>query len=588
MGFNKIDFRVESDKMELMFRFLLIVAAFASAGCSPSPERVASSSYVKASLKVSEAVKAFNSADYACALKLCEEAKSQVENIISKYPETAIALKIVTDPTTRIGACNYTDLSDKIIPELVLYSNPQMAGYDLPWTVALANEDAAIRDEALFELVRNIVDSAGEKGLSDAENKMRVAVVAKISSAAKKSEALAYKHSSVSAETPKSESDPLKSSQKSLEIDPSKIDIARFLTEAKTDSSLVSYDISSIGRLREKVPAALAIGGKTREMFAGYLAAAHANALKISVNNVRDTALSRMALTFADFGDSAAAIKALSDISNANPFFDTFKYVAEKVGNSKSYVSAMSLASRLQSETERDAFLAALASGVAEQGLFAESAALADKLRDTKAKNFAMAEILRISIEKKDSKGVANAASRMDFSSLEFLDQLAGDSFEKTSSDDEKKARQLVCVAEKIGTFDKSSALKFIECAVKLADNFDISKTALFSDISGKIAVCMANLGKASDALKYLNGNIYRSDIYESFKNICAVASALESKEEKLRAFAVAANICDSLKDPSNPALRACSAVSLACAVKKAGLERANEVSILAPFLPVL
>ena len=69
MGFNKIDFRVESDKMELMFRFLLIAAAFASAGCSPSPERVASSSYVKASLKVSEAVKAFNSADYACALK---------------------------------------------------------------------------------------------------------------------------------------------------------------------------------------------------------------------------------------------------------------------------------------------------------------------------------------------------------------------------------------------------------------------------------------------------------------------------------------------------------------------------------------
>ena len=560
----------------------LIISAVILSACSASVEKTASSSYVKASGKVSDAAKAFNNADYQKALELCNQAKVQVEKIIEAYPESTIALKIVTDPTTRIGACAYTDLSSKIIPQLHLYSNPKMDCVALAWAVAIANKNTADKDAALFALVRKIVDTKKSLSeLSEEESKARIFAIANISSATIKSATLAYRSKKQNSEN--SISNKTVNESTTQKIDISKIDIAQFLTSSKTDASLVSYDISVIKNLRSKAPIALAIGGKTKEMFAGYINLATENARKISVKNVRDTALAQASLLSADFQDIANAVKVMEEVSNPMPYLEYFNHLAIAASKSKDFKLAIPLTSKLPSK-EKDSFLATLSTGLVQQGYFTDAALIADNITDIASKNSALADILMLATKNNDAKGVVDAVSKFNTSSLEFLDKIFVLSVKNQTL---KRSFQLVSLANILEKFDNAKALVFVEMAKDFSLKIDSSDTKSFSKISGDIALSMARNGKPELAIQYLNTNIYRSDMLSSFRNICSVIPYLKDNDQKLKAFAVAANLCNSISDTKDPTIKAVCAVELAYSVSQSGLNRQTSVLILTPFLPV-
>ena len=109
--------------------FTAIVAASAAfvSACSASSEKGANREYVGASANVERAAKAFGEADYKTAKNLCDDAVASVRKIVERYPESTIALKVMTDSATRIGPVAYSEVLSKIIPKLALLYNPNLA-----------------------------------------------------------------------------------------------------------------------------------------------------------------------------------------------------------------------------------------------------------------------------------------------------------------------------------------------------------------------------------------------------------------------------------------------------------------------------
>ena len=118
--------------------FTAIVAASAAfvSACSASSEKSANREYVVASANVERAEKAFAEADYKTAKALCDAAVASVRKIVEKYPESTIALKVMTDSDTRIGPVAYFDLVSKIIPKLgptILIISPLLISRSMPF-----------------------------------------------------------------------------------------------------------------------------------------------------------------------------------------------------------------------------------------------------------------------------------------------------------------------------------------------------------------------------------------------------------------------------------------------------------------------
>ena len=94
----------------------------------------------------------------------------------------------------------------------------------------------------------------------------------------------------------------------------------------------------------------------------------------------------------------------------------------------------------------------------------------------------------------------------------------------------------------------------------------------------------MAAMGEVNGALKLVILNIDRSDPSVSFKTICDIAKQCAAKDKALAAsaFRVAADLCPSL--PGTNKYRY--VIDLAWTLQDSGLERAEAVKILKPFLP--
>ena len=119
---------------KIFIAIIASAAAFASA-CSASSEKSANREYVKASANVVKAEQAFEKADYKTAKELCDEAVSIVHQIIENYPESAISLKVMTDPTTLIGPVTYQDLTSKVMPKLQQLNNSVSSDIGVLWPV---------------------------------------------------------------------------------------------------------------------------------------------------------------------------------------------------------------------------------------------------------------------------------------------------------------------------------------------------------------------------------------------------------------------------------------------------------------------
>lgn len=440
-----------------MYRFsFLAVAALATlvSACSASSEKDANREYVNAAKKVASAAKSFDEADYSSADKLCREAFASVQTIIEKYPDSSIALKVVTDRDLRIGPCTYVDLSERIIPSLDKYSLEVFEPAGLAWSIAVSQKDEASRDLALDTLAQKILsakptDRISVERLSDMCN----ACVLEIKSAPLKSRILAERAASSDDPGEKSSAPDMKSMmlmQKTAPAPVEKIaDEAAFLAKAGSDAKLVAYELRAVSNLREMALQAKTATPKTAEEFKKSLDLALENIMKISSVKARETALADMAAAYANLGDISKSVEIAKGLDNPEIFSSVFQNIAEQASKAKNYTAAIGLASKIPNEGEKSAFLCALAAGVAEQGLFAEAVEISKMLKDVPSRNLANANIAKQAFAAGNGKVFIEAISRIDVSDLSALDVFNVDveGFESSAAKDSMRLATLASVA---------------------------------------------------------------------------------------------------------------------------------------------
>ena len=546
-------------------------------GCSPSVEKRAGAEYVGAAQKVSAAERAFNAADYSEALALCQEARSDVDSIVGKYPESAIALKVVTDASTRIGPCSYSDLISKVLPELEVYANPTMRNADLCWAIVVNNGS----DAALYRFAVLLADNVKMLEISDAElREMETLCISRIKDPKVKSsiiEHLAGRRAAaeVAAQAPKP-------AQKAASARVSKIgDVKMFIESAKSDASLVSYELRAIDSLREKAKLAVSADPQVRAEFIKILETAYANIFKISTDSVKEKALSNIAVAFSDAGDVVKAIDIAKTLKDPQLFEKVFDAIGSKAGEGKNYVSALGLAAYLKNPEARDSFLSELSGGVARQGLFAEAVEIAKAIVSVPVRNAALAVCARDAFAAGNGAGAVSAVSAMDASSLAFLPVLNADVSKLSGSDAAlADALRLADLAKKIMPFSKPLA-----AALNGLARSRIESSSDFANWGAPSSAICANyiaMDMGKEAAAFIVENIRNYCGANTVSDLCAAAVSLSKTDHTAaeRTFAVASEICAQKKELSDGVFE------IAYMMWKADIPRDKRAKVLAAFLP--
>lgn len=539
------------------------------AACADSPEKNAGREYVNAARKVAKAEKAFAAADYKTALELCENARTEVERVVDKYPESAIALKVMTDESTLVGPCKYSELSGRIIPLLKTFENPAVADAELAWAIAMSNADAARRDDALAELAEAV--AASTKISADKASKIRAAIISNIKSPELRGRLNAARQTAQKVVKAKSPTPTAAPQTRKI------ADNAAFLKAANTDASLVAYDVRTIDNLREKAKSAAFADNTVKQEFVKILILAQNNIEKISAKNLREKALGGIAAAFANFGDDARAIETAKKISDPETFAAAFAEIADVVGRGKNSAAAAALAERLANSAEKDAFFARLSQGIAARGNFAEAQANAAKISDIPNRNRAYAACAKTAFDAGNPNAATKLISAIDASNLDCLSIFDdGDETEIYGAEILPSAR-LAKISSMLAGSNADFAKALNAIAADRIRDAGAEKAAGYAALCGKIARNTANLGRSAEALKFLTGCLRDRNVSAALLDDLYYVAGKSDAATAFRAYMLAADIC---------AAAGRGEITLALTVQLGGLKRAECAEILAPFLP--
>ena len=562
--------------------FTAIVAASAAfvSACSASSEKGANREYVEASANVERAAKAFGEADYKTAKNLCDDAVASVRKIVERYPESTIALKVMTDSATRIGPVAYSELVSKIIPKLALLYNPNLAEVGIAWPVVVngglsggdvcvlaALVQAAAADGKISEEAQKRISAELAKSVSDVFDKSRIErgdfsdFAARLGS---QSDAAADIAKVLSPPRPKPAPRAKKIADKKL-----------FISEARTQAAMVAYDISAVPALRAKALSARADSPELFAEFVKILEGALENISKINAPQIRDKAYADMSVLFADVGMENKAIEVARKVAEARLFEGTFAKIASTAGNSENYMDAIALASRMPDGRQKNDFLSDLAAGIARRGYFEAAFSIAETIKDPASRDYSHARIAAAAFGK-NTKALARAASKVSLAYPEVLEKisptcsrLAKTSCQRSENLELYRAAALADFAYIAASADKALCEKINGAAIaELKDAREISPVAI------AIARNFAKAGNAAAAIDFVAENIYRAASFPCDR-LCALSAevAKSNPQAAKKGFEIAASLGED-------------AVILAWNVANSGLPLSSQVQILKPFLP--
>lgn len=565
--------------------FTAIVAASAAfvSACSASSEKGANREYVGASANVERAAKAFGEADYKTAKNLCDDAVASVRKIVERYPESTIALKVMTDSATRIGPVAYSELVSKIIPKLALLYNPNLAEVGIAWPVVVngglsggdvcvlaALVQAAAADGKISEEAQKRISAELAKSVSDVFDKSRIErgdfsdFAARLGS---QSDAAADIAKVLSPSRPKPAPRAKKIADKKL-----------FISEARTQAAMVAYDISAVPALRAKALSAKADSPELFAEFVKILEGALENISKINAPQIRDKAYADMSVLFADVGMENKAIEVARKVAEARLFEGTFAKIASTAGNSENYMDAIALASRMPDGRQKNDFLSDLAAGVARRGYFEAAFSIAETIKDPASRDYSHARIAAAAFGK-NTKALARAASKVSLAYPEVLEKisptcsrLAKTSCQRAKNPELYRAAALADFAYIAASADKALCEKINGAAIaELKGAREISPVAI------AIARNFAKAGNAAAAIDFVAENIYRAASFPRDR-LCALSAevAKSNPQAAKKGFEIAAGLVNNGED----------AVILAWNVANSGLPLSSQVQILKPFLP--
>lgn len=548
--------------MNKIFTIILAASITAVSACSASPDKSANREYVAASLEVSRAAQAYDAADYAAAKKLCDSAAAKVAKILSDYPESEIAVRIVSDPQLRLGGVEYQWFCKKLPEKLELLTDPKFGKLGLLWPVLV---NANLRPDDVREAARFAKDQS-RRAENDAQKAQYDSLVKSLS------EICPAANSGVDTRTnPAAATAPKPAAEKEKTVEPKKIaDKKFFLDDAKTKAAIVGYDISVVAKLAEMSRAAKADSDETFAEFKKLLDTARANIAKISNAHTRDSANSQLVEIYADAGLGGDAVEIAKSISDPQLFESAFLKTADAAGKSENYMQAIALASRLPEGARKNEFLAKIAGAVAERGYFGAAGSVLDTVKDAHARELGYARLLLCAKTPMQKKSAAAKISPENFEALAKISETLRGRADFDSENSADRAAVLADFAKIVSDADKQLADKTIALAVStLPKGGDISECAV------PIAEYFAAVGEPEKGLNFVLENLFRLSKFPP-ESICSLSASVAKTDGKLAAEGFKAAAVHGTMNP----------VKFAEYIVRSGLPSSAQIEVLKAFLP--
>lgn len=548
--------------MNKIFTIILAASITAVSACSASPDKSANREYVAASLEVSRAAQAFDAADYAVAKKLCDSAAAKVAKILSDYPESEIAVRIVSDPQLRLGGVEYQWFCKKLPEKLGLLTDPKFEKLGLLWPVLV---NANLRPDDVREAARFAKDQS-RRAENDAQKAQYDSLVKSLS------EICPAANAGVDTRTnPAAATAPKPATEKEKTVEPKKIaDKKFFLNDAKTKAAIVGYDISVVAKLAEMSRAAKADSDETFAEFKKLLDIARANIAKISNAHTRDSANSQLVEIYADAGLGGDAVEIAKSVSDPQLFESAFLKTADAAGKSENYMQAIALASRLPEGARKNEFLAKIAGAVAERGYFGAAGSVLDTVKDAHARELGYARLLLCAKTSMQKKSAAAKISPENFEALAKISETLRGRADFDSENPADRAAVLADFAKVVSDADKQLADKTIALAVStLPKGGDISECAV------PIAEYFAAVGEPEKGLNFVLENLFRLSKFPP-ESICSLSASVAKTNGKLAAEGFKAAAVHGTMNP----------VKFAESVVRSGLPNSAQIEVLKTFLP--
>lgn len=548
--------------MNKIFTIILAASIAAVSACSASPDKSANREYVAASLEVSRAAQAYDAADYAVAKKLCDSAAAKVAKILSDYPESEIAVRIVSDPQLRLGGVEYQWFCKKLPEKLGLLTDPKFEKLGLLWPVLV---NANLRPDDVREAARFAKDQSrrAENDAQKAQYDSLVKSLSEICPAA--NSGVETRTTSAAATAPKP------AAEKEKTVEPKKIaDKKFFLDDAKTKAAIVGYDISVVAKLAEMSRAAKADSDETFAEFKKLLDTARANIAKISNAHTRDSANSQLVEIYADAGLGGDAVEIAKSVSDPQLFESAFLKTADAAGKSENYMQAIALASRLPEGARKNEFLAKIAGAVAERGYFGAAGSVLDTIKDAHARELGYARLLLCAKTPIQKKSAASKISPENFEALAKISETLRGRADFDSENSADRAAVLADFAKIVSDADKQLADKTIALAVStLPKGGDISECAV------PIAEYFAAVGEPEKGLNFVLENLFRLSKFPP-ESICSHSASVAKTDGKLAAEGFKAAAVYGTMNP----------VKFAEYIVRSGLPSSAQIEVLKAFLP--
>lgn len=548
--------------MNKIFTIFLAASIIAVSACSASPDKSANREYVAASLEVSRAAQAYDAADYAAAKKLCDSAAAKVAKILSDYPESEIAVRIVSDPQLRLGGVEYRWFCEKLPEKLGLLTDPKFEKLGLLWPVLV---NANLRPDDVREAARFAKDqsSRAKNDPQKAQYDSLVKSLSEICPAANSGVETRATSAVAAAQKP--------AAGKEKTVEPKKITNKKFfLDDAKTKAAIVGYDISVVAKLAEMSRAAKADSDETFAEFKKLLDTARANIAKISNAHTRDSANSQLVEIYADAGLGGDAVEIAKSVSDPQLFESAFLKTADSAGKSENYMQAIALASRLPEGARKNEFLAKIAGAVAERGYFGAAGSVLDTIKDAHARELGYARLLLCAKTPIQKKSAASKISPENFEALAKISETLRGRTDFDSENPADRATALADFAKVVFAADKQLADKTIALAVStLPKGGDISEYAV------PIAEYFSAVGEPEKGLNFVLENLFRLSKFPP-ESICALSASVAKTNGKLAAEGFKAAGVHGTMNP----------VKFAEYIVRSGLSSSAQIGVLKAFLP--
>lgn len=564
--------------------------------CSADGSSKANGEYVRASAMAEDSAKEFKSANYKKSLELANAANEKVRNILEAYPDSQIALQIVTDANLRIGFCKYSDFRERILPNIEKIANPKMAPFDLVWASVVGGGENSAKSAlelgiylAYYKNQIEALEKIGAKSAkkipdSDIDAMLLVCMDFIKDQNLKLSLSQAIQSSKLARGVEPREE---KAESAKSEAEPKFVDAKKFLESANKDAVMSVYNVESSARLL-KASGEISPKDPAFAEFQKLLLVAFENVKKISSRKLKNLALCNIvgALSNSHLADEALAAATLIEGDDAlrGRCLATVSACYADGGN---FAKAVEVANMLPDGRGRYAGLNKAAISLATSGDIKGAVELAKTISDKASSTACLLDIAAICWRGDPKKG-AEILDSMDIahlSSLDFANFCAKVGIKPSVKKDAAASHveNAISVVEKIQQVDGNLAKAWlVRLAPKVLEKSD--PASLEANVS---RVCLLMLNTALDT-KQVQDFAYEAMLKANpqimgklFADLGVYASLKGLKADAEGFFRKSAAICKSPKGQAGKTY-------LLWQMCVADFDRAKAVEIVGEFLPKL